>query len=77
MPVDEKTLVKTMELPAGQDWEWFSDANIIAVSSHLDLCGRARAMAEAVRFSQRREPVAPEPNFTVPLQSIRSFWPLG
>ena len=42
----EKTLIKTLDLPLGQDWEWFGDANIVGLSRHLDAAGRERALNE-------------------------------
>ena len=49
----EKTLIKTMELPAGRDWEWFGDANVVVLAAHLDEEGRQRALTEVQAFWRR------------------------
>lgn len=40
------TKIETMPLPHNQDWAWYADANVIALSSALDAYGRERALDE-------------------------------
>jgi hypothetical protein len=42
----EETKIVTMPLPFGQDWCWYPDLNIIALSNQLDAAGRERALDE-------------------------------
>jgi hypothetical protein len=51
--VNEETLIKTMELPNGQTWAWYADANIVALSPELDEAGREAAIS-AVQDHWRR-----------------------
>lgn len=44
---DEQTIVRTLDLPEGQDYVLYRDMNIVAVSSRLDEAGRERALTEA------------------------------
>jgi hypothetical protein len=51
--VNEDTLVKTMELPYGQDWAWFADANVVVLSPHLCDVQRDRALREVQEHWRR------------------------
>lgn len=42
----EMTKIETVPLPSGQDWQWYADANVIALSPELDAHGRERALDE-------------------------------
>lgn len=42
----EETVFRTINLPAGQDWAYYSDVNVLAFGSHLDCEGKMRAFAE-------------------------------
>ena len=55
----EKTLIKTMELPPGQHWIWFDDANVIAVSDSLDEAGWRRAVDAAEAHAKLQRPQLP------------------
>ena len=44
--MSEQTLIKTLDLPCGQDWAWYADANIVGLGRHLDAEGRERALNE-------------------------------
>lgn len=44
--VTEKTLIKTMELPYGQAWAWFADANVVGLSATLNDEERENALSE-------------------------------
>lgn len=71
----EKTVIKTLELPYGQDWLWYPDANVVVLAPHLDACGRERALSEVQAHWRRSwihivtdsEPPPTEP-FDVPRQ---------
>lgn len=49
----EDTLVKTLDLPPGQDWAWFADANIVGLAPHLTPEGRERALSEVQAYWRR------------------------
>lgn len=40
----EPTIIKVMDLPAGRDYYWHSDANVIVLASRLDQAGRLAAL---------------------------------
>ena len=74
--MNEHTLIKTMPLPQGRDWEWFADANIVVLAPHLCEEGRERALTEVQAHWRRScirvlpvpgEPCRGEPNVTQPL----------
>lgn len=44
---DEQSIVRTLDLPDGQDYVLYRDMNVVAVSSRLDEAGRERALTEA------------------------------
>lgn len=44
--MNEDTVVKTLSLPHGRLWEWYPDANVIALSPCLDEAGREAAISE-------------------------------
>jgi hypothetical protein len=44
--VNEATIIKTIELPYGQEWALYADANVIVLSPCLDNDGRRRAIDE-------------------------------
>jgi hypothetical protein len=44
--VNEETLVKTMELPDGRDWEWYGDLNVVVLAPHLCPARREVALNE-------------------------------
>jgi hypothetical protein len=49
----EETLIRTLDLPAGKDYVWFADCNVVALGRHLDVAGRERALAQALgRYAQ-------------------------
>jgi hypothetical protein len=52
--MNEHTLIKTVQLPCGQRWAWYADANIIGLSPDLT-CEEDRqgAIGEAVAFWRR------------------------
>jgi hypothetical protein len=41
--MNEDTLIKTMALPNGRDWEWYGDLNLVVLAPHL--CPAQREMA--------------------------------
>lgn len=51
--MNEKTVVTTMELPHGQEWAWFADANVVALARSLDEAGRQRALTEVQKHWRR------------------------
>jgi hypothetical protein len=51
--VNEATLIKTLDLPFGQEFVIYADANILALSPRLDREGRERALDEACREWRR------------------------
>lgn len=51
--MNEKTLIKTVSLPFGQDWALYSDANVVALSPRLDEAGRERALSEVADHWRR------------------------
>lgn len=42
----EETVIHILDLPAGQDWVWFADGNIIGLSRRLDEAGREAALCD-------------------------------
>lgn len=69
--MNEETLVKTMELPRGQDWEWYGDLNMIVLAPHLCPEGRDRAISEVQKHWRRScLRVVDEVNVTQPLASL-------
>ena len=42
----EQTVQMILDLPAGQDWRWLPDCNIIVLSARLDEAGRQRAISD-------------------------------
>lgn len=51
--MNEHTVVVTMPLPHGRDWELFTDANVVALAPHLTDCERAQALIDVSTFWQR------------------------
>lgn len=49
----EKTIIHTMELPYGQEWLWYPEANMVALSPCLDAAGRERALSEVQAYWRR------------------------
>lgn len=43
----EETVFRTIDLPAGQDWKYYPDLNVLAFSSRLDCEGKLRAFEAA------------------------------
>lgn len=50
----EETIIKTMDLPEGDDWVLYPDLNVIVLASRLDCAGRVRAIDEIQREWRRR-----------------------
>lgn len=78
--MNEKTLIKTLELPHGQNWAWYGDANIVVLSPCLDAEGREQALSELQDHWRRKclrvvglddEAQPTQPLTTVPRKSIR------
>lgn len=74
--MNEETIVKTLELPPGQLWEWYGDANVVALSPCLDAAGREVALDEVQRHWRRSclrvysgQPTQPTQP-TLPLQAV-------
>lgn len=42
--MNDRTIVRTVRLPAGKDFHWFNDLNLLALSDRLDAAGRRRAV---------------------------------
>jgi hypothetical protein len=42
----EKTVIHILDLPEGQDWVWFADANMVGLARRLDAEGREKALCE-------------------------------
>jgi hypothetical protein len=42
----EKTIIKVMRLPEGEDWKYYGDLNVIAVSDQLDEAGQMVAILD-------------------------------
>ena len=42
----ERTIIRTLDIPAVPGWKWYGDFNIVGVSVHLDCEGRQRALRE-------------------------------
>lgn len=42
----EKTIVRVLDLPEGQDWVWYPEANVVGVSSRLCAEEHARVLDE-------------------------------
>jgi len=53
-PVAEHTIIRTIDLPYDQDFAWYADLNVIALSSRLDCAGRLRALDEMQRTWKRQ-----------------------
>lgn len=73
----EKTIIKTLELPFGQEWLWYPDANVVVLSPCLDEQGRQRALSEVQAYWRRsclHVVAEDEPNPTVPF-GIRELAP--
>lgn len=52
--MNEETLIRTVELPYGQDWLWYGDANILCLSPRLHTeADRQAAITEAVAHWRR------------------------
>lgn len=51
--MNEATIIKTLDLPPGQDWILYSDANVIVLASRLDPCERDRALDEVCAHWRR------------------------
>lgn len=72
--MNEDTLIKTMPLPHGRDWEWYADANVVVLAPHLCPEERERALSElqaqwrrsGIRLVEGRS----QPNTTVPLAML-------
>jgi hypothetical protein len=47
--VNEETRVFLMDLPAGQHWARYDDANLIVLAAHLDKSGQDLALIDAGR----------------------------
>lgn len=45
----ERTIIRTMNLPDNQDYAWYPDLNVVALSSRLDAAGRQAAIDELHR----------------------------
>lgn len=54
----EDTIIKTMDLPEGEDWALYPDLNVIVLASRLDCAGRVRAI-EAILLQWRRQHLRP------------------
>lgn len=54
----ETMVIKTLELPYGQDWLPYPDANVIALAPHLDETARERALCEARAYLRRVDVVS-------------------
>lgn len=52
--MNEDTIIKTLELPHGEEWAWFADANLVVLSPRLDAAGRERALTEVQAHWRRR-----------------------
>ena len=65
--MNEETLIKTMPLPQGRDWEWFADANVIALSPDLCPAKREAALSELQAQWRRSGLRLVEPADTQPL----------
>lgn len=65
--MSEKTLLRTMVLPAGQDWVWYPDLNMVGLSDRLDEQGRREAVRAMQWWWQRAgwESVDPPNEFVV------------
>jgi hypothetical protein len=50
----EETKFVTMDLPEGQDFQWFGDLNVVALRTGLDCAGKQRALDELHRTWRRR-----------------------
>ena len=51
-PVEE-TITLTIDLPEGQDYAWFADANVIGLARRLSPAEREHALAQALgRYGQ-------------------------
>lgn len=44
--MNEATIIKTLDLPGGQRWELYADANVIALAPGLTDCERDQALDE-------------------------------
>lgn len=42
----EETVVVTIDLPEGKDYEWFAEANVVGLSRRLDEAGRQQALCQ-------------------------------
>ena len=70
--MNEDTLIKTMPLPHGRDWEWFADANVVALAPHLDVAEREQALSELQAQWRRSGIRLVEPTPTQPLTILPS-----
>lgn len=51
--MNEHTLIRTVQLPAGQRWTWYRDANVVGISADLCPAGRREAIVAALTVCQR------------------------
>jgi hypothetical protein len=52
--LDEYTIIRTIELPHGRDWEWYPDANVVALAPHIVTeTQRSQALFEVYRHWRR------------------------
>lgn len=51
--VGEDTIIRTLDLPEGQDYAWYPDLNVVALSSRLDCEGRLRAFNDLQSWWRR------------------------
>ena len=70
--MNEDTLIKTMPLPQGRDWEWFADANIVVLAPHLCPAQREQALTEVQAHWRRSclRVLPSEPATTQPLAML-------
>lgn len=73
--MNEHTLVKTMQLPFGQPWTWYGDANVLVLSPDLKTEEqRQNAISEAVAHWRRNFlRVVPEQSYELPMARL-STW---
>jgi hypothetical protein len=73
--VNEATIIKTIELPFGQEWALYADANVIVLSPCLDGEGGAGRSTRSAPTGARRSPGRsarsdPDSASTQPLASV-------
>ena len=68
--MNEDTLIKTLPLPNGRDWEWYADANVIVLAPHLCPAERERALCN-LQAQWRREGFRLIPDESVPARTTQ------